>query len=88
MSKQANQDAATSKGVRRHNASHNRGTINQGVAASDPKWAATKFSGLLFPLVGGNTGTLIAMKGNRWQSVSRRQLWNGEFLPIQEIVTE
>lgn len=66
-----NNERSPSKGVRRHNQSNNRGTINTNVQRSNPK----------FINIGSGTVQHIKGKdviargiGNKWESVSKNSL--------------
>jgi hypothetical protein len=71
-----------SKGLRRHNASNNRGTILQGVAVSQPRFMETAIPGVLN--LRGNTNTMIARdKSNRWASLSKKAV--AAMLPLPTV---
>ena len=60
--------------MRRHNKSHNRGTINQNVARNAPRFEESGFGALqLLGSLPGQSGTFIIQKKGVWTSISKKQ---------------
>lgn len=70
MSKQRIEPVKVNKGVRRHNKSNGRGTIQQDMAHSDPKWNDMG-NGILMSR--GKGQNYIALTVNGWKSVCKAE---------------
>lgn len=63
-----------SRGVRRHNRSNNRGTINQNLAASYPKWENIGGEILKHIAPGAMPETYIRLQPGGFASVSKKKV--------------